>query len=190
MKIRIARPLMAMALVCAGAAQAETPAPYAGQQHRAIKSLSESDVAGLLVGHGAGLAKAAELNGYPGPAHVLELAKELRLSDAQAESTRVLMTQHKREASRLGTELVEAERELDGLFATRQATSEAVDRATARIGSLQAQLRAEHLRTHLAQTALLDARQVQRYAALRGYGSDAPPAQPATLGGHSSTHKH
>jgi hypothetical protein len=28
-----------------------------------------------------GLAKAAELNGYPGPAHVRALGKQLRLSD-------------------------------------------------------------------------------------------------------------
>lgn len=192
MKRRITNPLMAIALVCAGAAQAEAPAatPYAGQQQRAIKSLSESDVAGLLAGQGAGLAKAAELNGYPGPAHVLELAKELRLSDSQAEATRTLMARHKREAARLGADLVEAERHLDGLFATRKATTESVDQATTRIGALQAQLRAEHLRTHLAQTALLDAQQVQRYAALRGYAGSAQPVQPATHGGHTSTHKH
>lgn len=192
MKRRITTPLIAIALACAGAAQAEAPpsTPYAGQQQRAIKSLSEGDVAGLLAGQGAGLAKAAELNGYPGPAHVLELAKELRLSESQAEATRTLMARHKREAARLGADLVEAERHLDGLFATRKATAESVDQATTRIGALQAQLRAEHLRTHLAQTALLDARQVQRYAALRGYVGDSQPAQPATHGGHSSTHKH
>lgn len=192
MKRQITTPLIAIALACAGAAQAEAPAatPYAGQQQRAIKSLSEGDVAGLLAGQGAGLAKAAELNGYPGPAHVLELAEELRLSESQAEATRTLMARHKREAARLGADLVEAERQLDGLFATRKATAASVDQATARIGALQAQLRAEHLRTHLAQTALLDARQVQRYAALRGYAGDSQPAQPATHGGHSSTHKH
>jgi hypothetical protein len=193
----ITKPLMAaLAIACAGAVQAEAPAasphagqPHAGQQQRAIKALSAGDVAGLLAGSGAGFAKAAELNGYPGPLHVLELANELRLSDAQAESTRSLMARHKQEAARLGAALVEAERELDGLFGTRQATPEAVDRATARIGGLQAQLRAEHLKTHLAQTALLDAGQVHRYAALRGYGAAGTPDAPASHRGHS-THKH
>ena len=49
-------------------------APYAGQQARAIKSLSDEDIAALLKGEGMGMAAAAELNGYPGPAHVLQLA--------------------------------------------------------------------------------------------------------------------
>lgn len=187
----------ALALIAAGAAQAQTaptaPAtPYAGQQQRVIKSLSDSDISGLLAGQGAGLAKAAELNGYPGPAHVLELSKDLHLSDAQAAATRSLMTQHKQEASRLGAALVEAERHLDGLFARREATPADVDQATARIGELQARLRAEHLKTHLAQTALLSTQQVQRYASLRGYDkASAPsPGMPAGHRGHSSTHTH
>ena len=37
-------------------------------------------VADLKAGRGMGLALAAELNGYPGPSHVLELADKLKLS--------------------------------------------------------------------------------------------------------------
>ena len=67
----IAVPLL-LACVLTGAAAQTTPhaSAYAGQQSRAIKSLSEQDVDDLLAGRGAGFAKAAELNGYPGPAHV------------------------------------------------------------------------------------------------------------------------
>src|SRR5689334_17464381 len=54
-------------------------APYAGQQTRTIKALSPADVAALLKGEGMGMAKAAELNGYPGPLHVLTLSQELKL---------------------------------------------------------------------------------------------------------------
>jgi hypothetical protein len=190
---RPSRLFAVLVLSAAGAAHAQTatPAPYAGQQQRAIKSLSDSEVSGLLAGSGAGLAKAAELNGYPGPAHVLELAKDLHLSDAQTAATQQLMAEHKREASRLGAALIEAERHLDSLFAQRLATPAEVDRATARVGELQAQLRAEHLKTHLTQTALLNAHQVQRYASLRGYDGASPaPAKPATHRGHSSTHTH
>ena len=57
--------------------------PYVGEQMRAIKSLSQQDVAEYLDGKGMGFAKAAELNGYPGPAHVLELADKLGLTPAQ-----------------------------------------------------------------------------------------------------------
>lgn len=189
---RTSQLLATMTLLLFGAANAETSpsTPYAGQQHRAIKSLSDSEVAGLLAGHGAGFAKAAELNGYPGPAHVLELSSELHLSDEQARATRDLMSRHKHEAARLGAVLVEAERELDGLFLKREANAEAVDKATARIGQIQAQLRAEHLKTHLAQTALLNPHQIQRYASLRGYDAAAGAVTPARPHGHSSTHRH
>ena len=37
-------------------------------------------MADLRAGRGMGLALAAELNGYPGPAHVLELADKLDLA--------------------------------------------------------------------------------------------------------------
>jgi hypothetical protein len=171
-------------LAAAGVRAEPAAAPYAGQQQRPIKSLSESDVAGLLAGRGAGMAKAAELNGYPGPAHVLELAEALRLSPTQADATKALMEQHRQEASRLGIALVEAERQLDSLFAGGQATPQAVDLATRRVGELQAQLRAEHLNTHLRQTALLDKHQIRRYASLRGY--DTPAAAPAGRHPHPS----
>src|ERR1043166_8084969 len=69
--------------VLVGAAQAAEISPYAGEQNRAIKALSEADIAALRNGDGMGLAKAAELNGYPGPAHALDLAAKLGLDSGQ-----------------------------------------------------------------------------------------------------------
>ena len=57
--------------------------PYAGMQARSIKALSDQQIADLGAGRGMGLALAAELNGYPGPSHVLELADKLDLSADQ-----------------------------------------------------------------------------------------------------------
>ena len=57
--------------------------PYAGMQTRPIKALSDQQIADLRAGRGMGLALAAELNGYPGPSHVLELADRLELSTDQ-----------------------------------------------------------------------------------------------------------
>ena len=57
--------------------------PYAGMQARPIKALSDQQIADLKAGRGMGLALAAELNGYPGPLHVLELADKLDLSAEQ-----------------------------------------------------------------------------------------------------------
>lgn len=174
---RIVTTCIGLCLVLAAhTALAQTATSYAGEQSREIKALSERDVQGLLHGQGAGLAKAAELNGYPGPAHTLELQEPLGLTPEQAAATASLMQEHKRRARELGAALVEAERRLDALFAERRADVAAVDQATREVALLQARLRAEHLTTHLTQTALLSAEQVRRYAELRGYASASPAA--------------
>jgi hypothetical protein len=65
--------LAVAAFIMAWPVLADSPTPYAGQQNRTIKALSDEDIVGLLKGDGMGFAKAAELNGYPGPKHVLDL---------------------------------------------------------------------------------------------------------------------
>lgn len=170
--------LLACALPGAAAQNVPPPSTYAGQQTRAIKSLSDQDVDDLLTGRGAGLAKAAELNGYPGPAHVLELAEPLKLSDAQLAATRALMAQHRAAAQRLGEVVVASERSLDQAFRSHRADAASVRSLTEDVARRRGELRAEHLNTHLAQTALLTPEQVQRYSQLRGYAVvEAAPAQ-------------
>lgn len=148
-------------------------APYAGQQSRAVKALSHDEIAGYEQGAGMGFAKAAELNGYPGPAHVLENAAELELTPAQREAMQSLLDRHKREVKALGAEVVRLERELDTRFAHRHVTPEVIDAKTAEIAAAQARVRASHLRTHLEATAILTPGQVARYNALRGYGGSS-----------------
>lgn len=143
--------------------------PYAGEQARDIKALSPQEQQGWTNGQGMGLARAAELNGYPGPMHVLELADRLQLSDSQAAATRTLRAQHLAEVRSLGTQLVDAERQLDTLFRDKRATADDVQRHTEAIALLQARIRASHLQAHLQQTALLEPAQVERYNVLRGY---------------------
>jgi len=53
---------------------ATTNSPYSGQGKREIKSLSQQEITGYLHGKGLGYAKTAELNQFPGPRHVLDLA--------------------------------------------------------------------------------------------------------------------
>lgn len=168
-----------------GAVSSPSPAisPYAGQEAREIKSLSAAQTQDLLAGKGMELAKAAELNGYPGPMHTLELAQPLELSDQQKQDTEALLVRHKAEARALGENLVQAERELDAAFAARRIDTVTLASQTQRIGQLQAALRASHLRTHLQQTEFLTSEQVSRYAQLRGYtaSTDSFP---------SSSHQH
>lgn len=171
-------------------ASGTSPGPYAGQQSRTIKSLSDQDVAALVAGQGAGFAKAAELNGYPGPAHVLELANALQLDVSQINATRELMAAHQSRARQLGIDLVAAEADLDRLFANKKAQAVDVDQATAKVGLLQGRLRAEHLDTHLAQTALLSSEQVHLYSVLRGYASVDTPSTPTANDASSPAHRH
>ena len=65
---------------------------YVGQEKREIKSLSESDIEELENGKGWGFAKAAELNGVPGPIHLLEMKKEIRLSSEQIQKMENMAT--------------------------------------------------------------------------------------------------
>jgi hypothetical protein len=155
---------------------ADTPlAPYAGQQTRSIKALSVEDITALLKGEGIGMAKAAELNGYPGPKHVLALAGDLRLTTDQLGQVQAIFDGMSAAAKQLGGELVERERVLDQLFARGEITPDRLAAATSAIGELQGRLRSVHLAAHLETRALLDSDQIARYEQLRGYSNPAGP---------------
>ena len=143
--------------------------PYSGQEDRAIKALSKEEVDGYLSGDGMGLAKAAELNHYPGPKHVLELAKQLNLSDEQRTTTQTIFDRMKSNAVSLGKQLVERERLLDSRFANGTISNDELDQLLAEISELQGKVRAVHLGAHLAEKLLLTPDQISRYDTLRGY---------------------
>jgi hypothetical protein len=154
-----------------GCAQAPPASPYAGQEGRSIKALSQKEVDDLRAGAGMGYAKAAELNRYPGPAHALEWAERLGLSPAQRSAIEEILKAHKAEARMLGGEAVGLEEELDALFAKANATPEGVDAAVGRLASVTGRLRASHLKAHIATARVLTAAQVDRYVELRGYAT-------------------
>jgi Spy/CpxP family protein refolding chaperone len=148
---------------------ADSTSPYAGQDSREIKALAADDVEAYLSGKGMGLAKAAELNGYPGPAHVIAMAGELQLSSSQKERTEALFNSMEAKAIALGRSLVAQERKLDEQFAAKKITRESLAVLLARIGELQAKVRGAHLEAHLAQLAILTPSQAAKYQELRGY---------------------
>src|SRR5262249_41252646 len=92
--------------------------PYAGYEQRPIKALSSEQIADLKVGGGMGLALAAELNGFPGPIHVLELSDKLELTAEQREAVEALYAAMKAAAIPIGKRLIREEAELDRLFAS------------------------------------------------------------------------
>src|SRR5205823_2090318 len=146
--------------------------PYAGSENREIKALSTDEIASYLQGKGMGFAKAAELNHYPGPAHVLMLATELALTPDPKVRTKTLFESMESEAILLGKQLIVQERELDDMFASETITEEKLQRSLEAIGLVN-ERRQVHLRTHLAQAEILDAERFRKYDALRGYAATA-----------------
>lgn len=150
------------------------PNTYAAETSRVIKALSAEEIHSYLAGKGAGMARAAELNHYPGPAHVLELAEALELSPAQKARTQQIFSDMQKDAIRQGENLVEQERALDREFVSNSINQKRLRARLAEIGRLQGQVRNAHLQAHLKQKALLTAQQILKYDELRGYASQDP----------------
>jgi hypothetical protein len=148
-----------------------TASPYAGMESRTVKALSDRQIADLRAGRGTGLALAAELNGYPGPAHVLDLADDLKLSDEQRARTRALLDAMKAETIPIGERIIAEETVLDQLFRERRVSEASVARSTKRIAAAEGELRYAHLRYHLAMIDVLSSQQISRYRELRGYAA-------------------
>lgn len=155
-------------------AVAQEHSPYAGFEQRSIKALSPQQIADLKAGRGMSLALAAELNGFPGPLHVLELADKIELTAEQRQAVEALYADMKAEAMAIGERLIGQEAELDRLFVSRSVTPASLAAATEAIGQTQAALRKAHLAYHLSTSAILTAEQARRYAELRGYAGAHP----------------
>ena len=118
-----------------------------------------------------GFALPAELNGYPGPIHVLELGDRLGLTGEQRTRVQDLHAAMRAETVPLGERLIAQETELDRQFATKSVTPASLQATTAAIGSTQGALRGAHLHYHLSTLEVLTPEQVHRYGELRGYGT-------------------
>lgn len=156
----------------------ESP-PYAGQQTRTIKALSDTEIDALKSGKGMGLAKAAELNHFPGPRHVLDEYDKLSLSNDQLSQTKALFDSMKKEAIAVGSKIISAEKSLDELFASGKLSKKELEVKLSEIGKYRTKLRYVHLKTHLDQKKILSGRQIKHYDMLRGY-----------TGGASKHHEH
>ena len=150
--------------------------PYATQEASGISSLSRQEHDDLLSGAGMGFARPAELNHYPGPKHVLELAEMLELSPAQQQATATVFDDMANAARELGARIVDLERQLDGLFADGTIDEGGLVSVLDQIAAYRGRLRGAHLSAHLAMMNILDPSQVERYAAARGYSGGHDPA--------------
>lgn len=142
---------------------------YAGMQNREIKSLSDADIKELRRGGGWGLALPAELNGLPGPAHLLELRDEIPLSPDQVEKIQALFDDMKKAAIPTGERLIAAEAALEAAFAQKTVDESSLRRLLAEAEAARTELRFIHLSQHYKAAQLLSPEQIERYKVLRGY---------------------
>lgn len=157
--------------------------PYAGLQEREIRTLAPEKVTDLLEGRGVGYALAAELNHYPGPTHILELASELGLNRDQESTVHEIFIKMQIQAKELGGRLVELEAKLDQAFRTGEMTAAGLEQMTREIATVEGRLRYTHLAAHLETKEILTAEQVDRYDEMRGYKT-------ANGGAHHSEGQH
>ena len=144
---------------------------HAGLETRDVKALSDEEIQGLQAGEGMSVALVAELNHYPGPKHVLELQGELELSSGQSLKAREIYDHMHSEAVRLGSAILEKERELENRFRSASAT-DATATQVVELGRLRGELRWIHLKAHLEMRDVLTEEQRRHYDALRGYAAD------------------
>ena len=143
--------------------------PHAHGQSAAVPSLTADEVRELRNGEGMGLARAAELNHFPGPKHILEFMSELDLGSAQIERIETIHGKMRAQAIAKGEDILKAELRLADLFASGQPTAAEVRRITERLGAMRGRLRAIHLLAHIESAHELTGEQIERYDRLRGY---------------------
>lgn len=151
--------------------------PYAGQEQRPIKALSGQEISDYLSGRGMGTSKAAELNHYPGPRHVLDHADQLRLSQDQLTKAQEIHDAMVRDAKDVGQKIVAKEAELEALYASRKANPENTQRTVQELAGLQGQFRLAHLNAHLSMKDVLSPQQIETYDRVRGYDGTKPMHQ-------------
>ena len=176
--------LVSLCAALSGEAAESGSSRYTGEEARPVKSLSPEDIAELRRGGGWGLARAAELNGMPGPAHLLELKDALALTPGQVEAITVIHERMREAAIAEGERFIEAERVLEDAFRSHSVTEASLETMLADIERSRAQLRFIHLKAHLGTPDLLTEVQIAQYAALRGYHAHRGGAAHAGHGGH------
>lgn len=168
-RISIVLTLLALSGAASGQAPHGEHSPYAGEESRAVKSLSPEDIAELRRGGGWGLARTAELNGMPGPAHLLELKDEIALTPGHVEAIIGIYERMRARAIAEGERYIAHEQTLEEAFRARTVTEESLREMLGDIERSRARLRFIHLSAHLGTPEILTDPQIERYATLRGY---------------------
>ncbi len=159
---------------CTGRAQdpVRTPAPIPPSPGP-LRGLTAAEVEALRAGDGAGAARAAELNGYPGPEQVLELADSLALTLEQRTGLEASRGRVLAAARALGGDIIAGEAGLESAFREGAMGAEELGRRVRALAELRGRLRLVRLTAHLETAALLTPGQRERYRDLRGRAGSA-----------------
>ena len=184
--ILVASAILFWCLAMSGKTADSTASPYAGEESRAVKSLSAEDVAEIRRGGGWGLARTAELNGMPGPFHLLELQDEVPLTREQVAEISAIYERMREAAVAEGRHFIAAEQALEDVFRAGTVTEKNLRTLLDDIARSRARLRFIHLSAHLETPALLTDEQIARYDTLRGYRSHGHDTAHGRHRGHGS----
>ena len=135
-----------------------------------IRGLDQDTIEGYLTGKGLGQALPAELNGYPGPRHTIDMAEELELTEEQLAQVQALFDDMQSAVIPLGEKYLESVAELELTFREGTTTGEYLQSQLEKITGIEAQMRYAHLSTHLATIDILSHDQIMQYNMMRGYG--------------------
>lgn len=187
MKYKIALPLtgllmliigivIGMSLSSTSASPSETvakPTPtfsaYVSLLDTEIRGLDQETIEGYLTGKGLGQALPAELNGYPGPRHTIDMAEEMELTEEQLAQVQSLFDDMLSKAISLGEQYLLAVAELEMGFRNGLVSEEYLQTQLEKIAAIEAQLRYVHLSTHLVTIEILTQDQIAQYGLMRGY---------------------
>ncbi len=147
-----------------------TPSAYVSLLDSEIRGLDQDTIEGFLTGKGLGQALPAELNGYPGPRHTIDMAEELELTDEQLAQVQALFDDMQSAVIPLGEKYLESVAELELTFREGTITDEYLQSQLEKITGIEAQMRYVHLSTHLATIDILSHDQIMQYNLMRGYG--------------------
>lgn len=138
-----------------------------------IRSLSAEEIEQIRQGGGASLALPAELNGIPGPRHVLDLTDELALSRDQLAQIQEVYDRFRADVIPAGEGYLVALQALEEGFRARTITGDSLANIVADVSRLEGDLITIHLAAHLETAERLTEEQIATYNQLRGYEVDA-----------------
>ncbi|MGH6689848.1 MAG: Spy/CpxP family protein refolding chaperone [Gammaproteobacteria bacterium] len=154
-----------VALATAAGAQHSGHGAHAGggDHHHAVQACITEFEQVVAGGRGAGMAFAADQNGYPGPMHILELRERLALTADQVAKAEALMRAMFDESRPKSARLLDAEARLRRLFAAGGADESAIRTAVADVERARTDVRLVHLLTHVRARDLLTEQQRRLY---------------------------